>query len=198
MQQLFLNIQQTCPDCHGSGEKQEVCKECYGKCRIQETSTLDIKIPAGVIDGVNLRMQGYGNAGVEGGRAGDLFISIKVTPHAIFEVDGSNLICKVPINLALAVLGGFIKVPIIDGEQIEIKIPAGSVNGFRIKVANKGMFLMNKKDGARADMFVELILDVPNDLNSKEKELWQALLEKANGPKNKQFETKVKNFLKQK
>lgn len=198
MQQLFLNIQQTCPDCNGRGEKQEACKQCYGKCRISEKSTLDIKIPQGVLDGINLRMQGYGNAGLDGGSAGDLFISIKVAPHSIFEVDGSNLICTVPVSLPLAVLGGSIKVPIIDGEQIEVKIPAGSQDGARIKVSNKGMFLMNKRDGARADMFVKLHLDVPVELSSKEKEIWQTLLEKGNGPQYKKFETKVKNFLSKK
>ena len=198
MQQMFLTLQQTCHDCHGAGTKQSSCKQCRGKCRVNEKSVIEITIPKGVVDGVSLRMQRQGNAGIAGGPAGDLFIAVKVKKHELFVVEGSNLVCTIPVSLPLAVLGGTLQVPTIDGMLVDVKIPAGSTYGDRIKVAGKGMPILNpmKKDAGRGDMFMQVELDVPASLSSKEKEAWKALLEAENNPKYKKFATKLKGYKK--
>ncbi len=198
MQQMFLTLQQTCHDCHGRGNRQADCKQCRGKCRVSEKSTIDVVIPKGVTDGISLRMQRQGNAGIEGGPAGDLFIAVKVKKHDLFVVENANLICSFPVSLAIAVLGGVIEVPTIDGSLIEVKIPAGSENGDRIRVAGKGMPILSslKRDVGRGDMFVQIELDVPTSLSSKEKEAWRILLEEENSPKYKKFKAKLKNYKK--
>lgn len=197
-QQMFLTMQQTCHKCHGTGNLQADCKTCRGQGRVNEKSTIDITIPRGVMDGINLRMQRQGNAGFAGGPAGDLFINIRVKKHDVFIVDEQHLICIVPISLPLAVLGGVIDVPEIEGAQIEVKVPSGSVHGDRIKVTHKGMPILNpmKKDAGRGDMFVQLELDVPTSLSSKEKDAWRTLLEIDNTPRYKKFLSKIKGWKK--
>lgn len=198
VQQMFFSIQQTCRSCNGRGVKQDTCKQCRGNCRINEKSTIDITIPKGVVDGVNLRMQRQGNAGIEGGPAGDLFIAVKVKKHELFAVENASLVCITPVSLPLAVLGGLLQVPTIDGDLIDVKIPASSVHGDRIKVPGKGMPILNptRKDTQRGDMFVLIDLDVPNSLSGKEKEAWKVLLEAENSPKYKKFAGKLKGYKK--
>lgn len=194
MQQMFLNIQQTCPTCHGKGVSAPVCKLCRGSCRVSQKSELEIEVPKGVTDGLNLRMQREGNAGVEGGPNGDLFISVRVRKHALFEVEGNNLVCVIPISAQVAALGKEIEVPTIDGQTMKVNIPAGSQYGSRIKISGKGMPII--RSSARGDMFVKLNILIPTSMNSKEKELWKALLEESeHNAESKSFLDKVKKFL---
>lgn len=197
MQQMMFNIQQTCPTCHGSGKSQPDCKVCKGACRVSDKSIVDIKIPAGVLDGMNLRMQGQGNAGVEGGGNGDLFIAVKVNEHELFKVMDGNILLNTPVSLPLAVLGGKIEVPTIDGSTIKVDIPAGSMHGSSIKVSGKGLPLIKSSFGkSRADMFVVVDLDVPTSLTSKEKKAWKELLESEPTSNAKKFSAKVNKFSK--
>jgi molecular chaperone DnaJ len=192
--QMFLNVQQTCHECNGRGVKQPVCKSCRGVCRVNQKVEIDIEIPKGVTNGLNLRMQGKGNAGVEGGASGDLFIELHIRRHPLFEVDGNNLICTVPVSVQIAVLGGEILVPTIEGQSIQVKIPVGTVHGAKIKVQNKGMPYI-RSSSSRGDMHVKVEIDIPTSLSSKEKDLWKQISEIAKETdKSKTFSKKMKDF----
>ena len=124
MQQGFFSIQQTCPACKGAGTTiADPCNDCHGRGRVRKTRTLAVKVPAGVDDGDRIRLSGEGEAGRNGGPAGDLYVEIRVSPHKIFERDGSNLSCEVPVSIATATLGGEVELPTLDG-NVALKIPA--------------------------------------------------------------------------
>src|SRR6056297_2866583 len=126
-QQGFFTVERTCPTCSGLGQIiKNPCKACGGAGRIQKNRALSVNIPAGVETGTRIRLAGEGEAGMRGGPAGDLYIFIEVEPHKIFEREGSNLFCRVPVSMATAALGGDIEVPTIDGGRSRVKIPAGS------------------------------------------------------------------------
>lgn len=192
-QQMFLNIQQTCPTCHGKGKSQAVCKSCKGACRVNKKSLVEVNIPAGVQSDMHLRLSRQGNAGLHGGPAGDLFVILRVQKHALFEVEGNNLVCKVPISVPMAVLGGEIEAPTIDGKAVSVKVPSGSQFNTRIKIAGKGMPVLNKN--TRGDMYIQLEIDIPTSLGAKEKDAWNVLMKESANPKSAGFFAKVKEFL---
>jgi len=161
---------------------------------MNQRSELEIEIPRGVSDGMNLRMQQEGNAGVEGGPNGDLFIGVRVKKHTLFEVEGNNLVCIIPVSAPMAALGGEVEVPTIDGQAIKVTIPGGSQYGARIKVSGKGMPILRTSN--RGDLFVKLNVVIPTSVGGKEKELWKSLLEEsANHSESKGFLDKMKDFL---
>ncbi len=139
MQQGFFSVQQTCPRCHGSGKMiSDPCGSCHGQGRVEEQKTLSVKVPPGVDTGDRIRLTGEGEAGAQGGPAGDLYVVVNVREHPIFQRDGKHLYCEVPISFADAALGGELEVPTLDG-RVKLKIPEGTQTGKQFRLRGKGL-----------------------------------------------------------
>lgn len=198
MQQGFFSVQQTCPNCRGSGKMiTDPCSKCYGQGRIEETKTLSVKVPPGVDTGDRIRLAGEGEAGPEGGPSGDLFVQISVREHNIFERDGKHLYCEVPISIADAALGGELEVPTLDG-RVKLKIPAETQTGKLFRVRGKGVTPV--RGGSKGDLLCKVTLETPVHLSKKQKDLlkeFQQTLEDGgdkNFPRKKSWFDGVKNF----
>lgn len=194
-QQGFFTVERTCPTCGGLGQIiKNPCKACGGAGRIEKNRALSVNIPAGVETGTRIRLAGEGEAGLRGGPQGDLYIFIEVSPHPLFERDGVNLYCRVPVSMSDAALGGDIEVPTIDGGRSRVKVPAGAQSGKQMRLRGKGMPAL--RGGITGDMFIELAVETPVNLTAKQKELLRefAELSKDNNPESTGFFDKVKNF----
>ncbi len=173
MQQGFFSVQQTCPACKGAGTTiTDPCDGCHGRGRIRKTRTLSVKVPAGVDDGDRIRLSGEGEAGRNGGPSGDLYVEIRVAKHKIFERDGSNLACEVPVSFASATLGGEVELPTIDG-HVSLKVPAGTQSGKVFRLRGKGVTTV--RDPRKGDLFVHVLVETPVNLTSEQKDLLQRL-----------------------
>lgn len=169
IQQGFFSVQQTCPHCHGAGKMiKDPCNDCHGQGRVEERKTLSVKVPAGVDNGDRIRLSGEGEAGENGGPSGDLYVQIHVKPHAIFERDGSHLLCQVPISVATAALGGELEVPTLNG-RVKLKIPAETQTGKLFRLKGKGVAPV--RGGATGDLLCKVMVETPVRLNAKQKEL---------------------------
>ncbi|MBB94775.1 MAG: molecular chaperone DnaJ [Rhodobacteraceae bacterium] len=194
-QQGFFTVERTCPTCSGMGQIiKNPCRSCGGSGRVEKDRALSVNIPAGVETGTRIRLAGEGEAGLRGGPPGDLYIFIDVTRHELFERDGTNLYCKVPMSMAKAALGGSIEVPTIDGGRGRVQIPAGSQSGRQMRLRGKGMPAL--RGGAPGDMFIELAVETPVNLTSRQKELLREFeeLSEDNNPAMKNFFSSVKSF----
>jgi len=168
--QGFFTIERTCPACHGAGEVVEnPCTDCGGTGRQTRERTLSVEIPPGVEDGTRIRLAGEGEAGLRGGPAGDLYIFLSIEPHELFQRDGADLFCRVPIELTTAALGGQIEVPTISGDSAQIRIPEGTQSGHEFRVHSKGMPVLRSK--ATGDLYVQVEVETPKNLTRKQKEL---------------------------
>ncbi|MFD1342656.1 molecular chaperone DnaJ [Litorisediminicola beolgyonensis] len=193
--QGFFTVERTCPTCSGLGQIiKNPCSTCGGNGRVQKERALSVNIPAGVETGTRIRLAGEGEAGMRGGPPGDLYIFIEVTPHKIFERDGTELHCRVPVSMTAAALGGDIEVPTIDGGRSRVKIPAGSQSGRQMRLRGKGMPAL--RGGTAGDMFIELAVETPVNLTTKQKELLREFeaLSEDNNPESKSFFSSVKSF----
>ncbi len=193
--QGFFTVERTCPTCSGLGQIiKNPCNSCGGAGRKQKERALSVNIPAGVETGTRIRLAGEGEAGMRGGPPGDLYIFIEVEPHPIFERDGAELHCRVPVSMTAAALGGDIEVPTIDGGRSRVKIPSGSQSGRQMRLRGKGMRAL--RGGATGDMFIELAVETPVNLTSRQKELLREFesLAEDNNPESHSFFTSVKNF----
>lgn len=193
--QGFFTVERTCPTCSGPGYIiKNPCKSCGGSGRVQKDRALSVNIPAGVETGTRIRLSGEGEAGMRGGPSGDLYIFLEVTPHDIFDRDSTNLQCRVPVSMATAALGGDIEVPTIDGGRSRVKIPAGSQSGRQMRLRGKGMPAL--RGGAAGDMFIELAVETPVNLTTRQKELLREFedLSEHNNPESSSFFTSVKHF----
>lgn len=169
MQQGFFSIQQTCPECHGSGRViEEPCPHCHGRGRVQEEKTLSVKVPAGVDNGDRIRLSGEGERGEYGGPAGDLYVQIHVQPHPIFTREDNNLYCQVPIGFATAALGGELEVPTLDG-KVMLKIPPGTQTGKMFRLRGKGV--RSVRGGVVGDLICRVAIETPVNLTERQKEL---------------------------
>ncbi|MGB5626541.1 MAG: molecular chaperone DnaJ [Woeseiaceae bacterium] len=169
MQQGFFSIQQTCPACKGAGTTiADPCNDCHGRGRVRKTRTLAVKVPAGVDDGDRIRLSGEGEAGRNGGPPGDLYVEIRVKPHRIFERDGSNLSCEVPVSIAAATLGGEVELPTLDG-NVALKVPAGTQSGKVFRLRGKGVRTV--RDARVGDLFAQVAVETPVHLTAEQKEL---------------------------
>jgi len=194
-QQGFFTVERTCPTCGGLGQIiKNPCKTCAGAGRVEKNRSLNVNIPAGVETGTRIRLAGEGEAGLRGGPQGDLYIFIDVAPHPLFEREGVNLHCRVPVSMSDAALGGDIEVPTIDGGRSRVKVPAGAQSGKQMRLRGKGMPAL--RGGLQGDMFIELAVETPVNLTAKQKELLRefAKLSKDNNPEASGFFDRVKNF----
>lgn len=197
MQQGFFSVQQTCPNCHGKGKIiSDPCTNCHGQGLIEETKTLSVKVPAGVDTGDRIRLTGEGEAGPDGGPAGDLFVQMNVREHKIFERDGKHLYCEVPISIIDAALGGELEVPTLDG-RVKLKIPAETQTGKLFRLRGKGVTPV--RGGSTGDLLCRVALETPVNLTKQQKELLKQLQQSFDKEgnqtprKNSWFEG-VKNF----
>jgi molecular chaperone DnaJ len=194
-QQGFFTVERTCPTCNGMGQTiKNPCKTCHGAGRVEKERSLSVNIPAGVETGTRIRLAGEGEAGMRGGPTGDLYIFIEVTEHRLFQRDGTNLYCRVPVSMVDASLGGDIEVPTIDGGRSRVKIPEGSQSGRQMRLRGKGMPAL--RGGSHGDMFIELSVETPVKLTSKQKELLREFdkLSAENNPQSSSFFSAVKGF----
>jgi molecular chaperone DnaJ len=198
MQQGFFSIQQTCPKCHGSGKVVETpCGTCSGVGRIKRQKTLSVKIPAGVDEGDRIRLAGEGEAGVNGGPSGDLYVVIHIREHAVFQRDHNDLHCEMPISFTTAALGGEIEIPTLDGAA-KIKIPAETQSGKVFRLRGKG--IKGVRSNTHGDLMCHVVVETPVSLTARQKELLEEL-EAINirdgsrhNPRAKSWLDKVKEF----
>jgi molecular chaperone DnaJ len=170
--QGFFTIERTCPTCQGRGSVIESpCVNCGGAGRVTKERTLEVNIPAGVEDGTRIRLASEGEAGTRGGPPGDLYIFLSIKPHAIFQREGADLYCRVPISMVTAALGSEIEVPTLEGGRATVKIPEGTQTGKRFRLAGKGMPVLRSK--ARGDLYVQAAVETPQKLNKRQRELLQ-------------------------
>lgn len=171
MQQGFFSVQQTCPRCHGAGTMiKDPCAACQGHGRVRDNKTLSVKVPAGVDTGDRIRLAGEGEAGENGGPAGDLYVQVQVKEHAIFKRDDNNLYCDVPISIVTAALGGEFEVPTLDGKVV-LKIPPESQTGKLFRLRGKGVKPV--RGGPIGDLMCRVLVETPVNLSSRQKELLQ-------------------------
>jgi len=193
----FFQVQQTCPDCNGSGQIiKDPCSQCGGQGRANKTGRIKIRIPAGIDSGTRLRTTGNGEAGVRGGPPGDLFVVIHIRDHDVFERDGDDLYCEVPLSFSIAALGGELDVPTLEGKS-SIKIPAGTQNETVFRLRNKGITHLNST--RKGDLHVRVQIEVPVKLNSGQKDKLKAFADsigEKNSPVQESFFDKAKKFFK--
>lgn len=168
--QGFFSIERTCHTCHGRGEViDDPCRTCSGGGRVVRERTLQISIPAGVEDGTRIRLAGEGEAGARGGPSGDLYVFLSVKPHGLYQRDGADLFCRVPISMVAAALGTEISVPTLDGTEAKVKIPEGTQSGKQFRIKAKGMPVLRTRD--RGDLFIQTVVETPQNLTKRQKEL---------------------------
>jgi molecular chaperone DnaJ len=167
--QGFFQLQQTCPRCRGTGKIiRNPCETCHGQGRVRRTKKLSVKIPAGVDNGDRIRLSGEGEAGRNGGPAGDLYVEVNVRPHDIFEREGEHLSCEVPVSFVTATLGGTVIVPTLDG-QVSLKIPPETQSGRTFRLRDKGVKPV--RGGSRGDLFCKVMVETPVNLSGEQKDL---------------------------
>lgn len=195
--QGFFSVERTCPTCNGRGEIiDDPCGSCHGAGRVTRERTLSVNIPAGVEDGTRIRLAGEGEAGLRGGPAGDLYIFLSIKPHAIFQRDGADLFCRVPIGLTSAALGGEIEVPTLTGEKAKVKIPEGTQTGKQFRLKGKGMSVLRSRDSG--DLYIQVLIETPQKLTPRQRELLLEFERESSGathPESAGFFGRVKDFL---
>jgi len=198
IQQGFFSIAQTCPRCGGSGKViRDPCGNCHGAGRVKRQKTLSVKIPAGVDEGDRIRLSGEGEAGVNGGPPGDLYVVCRVKPHAVFQREGGDLHCEMPVSITIAALGGEIEIPTLDGAA-KIRIPAETQSGKVFRLRGKG--IKGVRSASYGDLMCHVVVETPVNLSARQKELLEELEEinrrdaGKHDPRAKSWMEKVKEF----
>ncbi|MFN3593188.1 MAG: molecular chaperone DnaJ [Thiobacillaceae bacterium] len=196
MQQGFFSIQQTCPRCHGSGRIiAEPCPHCHGEGRVKKHKTLSVRIPAGVDEGDRIRLTGEGEAGINGGPPGDLYVMVHLKPHPVFTRDHDDLHCEMPISFVTAALGGEITIPTLDGQAV-IKIPPETQTGKTFRLRGKGIKGVRSREPG--DLLCHVVVETPVNLTERQKALLREFeaccQEGKHHPRAKSFMDKVKEF----
>jgi molecular chaperone DnaJ len=198
MQQGFFSIQQTCPKCHGTGKViPDPCATCAGAGRIKRNKTLEVKIPAGIDDGMRIRSSGNGEPGMNGGPPGDLYVEIHIKQHPVFQREGDDLHCEIPISYAKAALGGEIEVPTLSGKA-SFTLPEGTQTGKTFRLRSKGV--KGVRSGYAGDLFCHVVIETPVKLTERQRELLREFEELTNesgakhSPQSKSWTEKVKGF----
>ena len=191
----FFQVSQTCPRCRGVGQIiEKPCRVCDGEGRVEQTSRIKLKVPAGIAEGSRLRSSRNGEAGVRGGAPGDLYVVIHVKEHPIFQREEDDLYCELPVPFTLAALGGEIAIPTLEGKA-KLKVPAGTQSGQVFKLRDKGIMNVNGRD--RGDLMARLIVEVPSRLNPEQRqklEEFASLCGEENTPLHKSFFDRAKEF----
>ncbi len=201
--QGFFSIERACPRCGGSGRMVlDPCQECRGQGQVRRERTLQVRIPAGVDDGSRIRLAGEGDGGARGGPRGDLYIFLSVKPHELFERDGLDLLCTVPVPMCVAALGGEIEAPCLKGGdncdgacRQTVRVPEGSQTGRTVRLKGRGMPSLRSRE--RGDLVVELFVETPTRLTARQKELMReftGLCGEQQHPKSANFLGKAKRF----
>ena len=194
-QQGFFTVERTCPTCAGKGQIiKNPCRLCSGQGRVDRSKKLSVNIPPGVETGTRIRLAGEGEAGIRGGQPGDLYIFIEVEKHSIFEREGNDLFCRIPITMTTAALGGDLEAPTLDGGKTRVKIPQGSQNNKQLRLKGKGM--PSIRGSSKGDLYIEILVETPVNLNAEQIQLLKQFENSCrdNNPANKDFFSKVKNF----
>lgn len=196
--QGFFSVQQPCPDCHGRGKKvKNPCSDCRGSGLVKTNKSVKVSVPAGVDNGSTLRLTGEGEAGLNNGPNGDLYVHITVKSHKVFERQGKDLHCEIPISFATAALGGEVDVPTLDGKAVKLKIPEGTQTNQVLRVREKG--IKSLRGVGVGDLYCHIFVETPVKLSAEQKELLNqfANITEHNSnqhPKSKSFFDKMKNF----
>jgi molecular chaperone DnaJ len=195
--QGFFTVETTCAGCQGGGNiKDKPSRSCGGPGRSPQDKTLKVTIPPGVEDGTRIRLAGEGEAGLRGSPGGDLYIFLTVAPHKLFQREGANVYCRVPITMTAAALGGIIEVPSVDGSRARITIPAGTQTGQQFRLRAKGMSVLRSHE--RGDMYAQIMVETPMHLTKRQQELLQEFENAGKGkqhsPEAEGFFAKVKEF----
>jgi molecular chaperone DnaJ len=200
MRQGFFSIQQTCPHCHGTGKIiPEPCLTCHGQGKVKKNKTLEVKIPGGINEGMRIRSSGNGEPGTNGGPAGDLYIEIRIKQHEIFERDGDDLHCTVPVGLTTAALGGGIEVPTLGGKA-EIDLPEGTQHGKTFRLRGKG--IKGVRSSYPGDLYCHVSVETPIKLTEHQRKLMKELDESfrkagdRHSPTSKGWADRVKDLFK--
>ncbi len=198
-QQGFFTVERSCPACGGAGQVIEnPCRDCTGSGRVRKEKTLAVTIPRGVEDGTRIRLTGEGEAGLQGAASGDLYIFISVKPHRLFQRDGANIFCQVPIPMTTAALGGSVEVPTIEGTRAKVTIPNGTQHGHQFRLRGKGMTGLHGR--GRGDMYIEILVETPVNLSKRQQDLLDEFKSgggsggKPTNPQSEGFFTKVKEL----
>jgi molecular chaperone DnaJ len=191
----FFHVRQVCPTCNGSGSRfEKICAKCDGQGRVKETAKINVRIPPGVDTGSKLRSTGNGEAGVQGGSAGDLYIVVHVKEHEVFERQGDDLFTEIPVKFTLATLGGTIHVPTLQGKAT-LKIPAGTQSGTTFRLKGRGM--PHLRGGAHGDQLIRVHVEVPTSLSTEQRKKLEDFAQScgdADEPVSKSFFEKAKKF----
>ncbi len=193
--QGFFTVERTCAGCQGMGKIiKDPCRTCAGSGRTRKEKTLAVNIPAGVEEGTRIRLASEGEVGMRGGPAGDLYIFLTVRPHELFNRDGTDIHCEIPIAMTTAALGGSIEVPTIDGGRVKVAIPEGTQSGHQFRLRGKGMSVL--KSGHRGDMYIHTQVETPVKLSKKQRDLLNDFAKSGGhvSPKSEGFFDKVKDF----
>jgi molecular chaperone DnaJ len=196
-QQGFFTIERTCPTCQGAGTViEKPCRACGGQGRVRREKTLSVNIPPGVEDGTRIRLAGEGEVGMLGGATGDLYIFISIAQHAIFQRDGANIYCRVPLPFTTAALGGTVEVPTVEGTRTKVTVPAGTQSGHRFRLKGKGMTVL--RSPVRGDMYVQAVVETPVNLTKRQQELLREFEKESENqkthPESEGFFARVKEF----
>jgi molecular chaperone DnaJ len=191
-------VQQTCPNCKGQGKTiTDPCSSCNGQGLVKEEKTLSVKIPAGVDEGDQVRLSGEGESGGPGTTPGDLYVQVKMIRHEIFEREGDNLYCEVPVSYAKVVLGGELEIPTLSG-RAKLKIPAESQSEKVFRLRGKGV--RNVRSGNQGDLYCKVVVETPVNLTKEQKKLLKSL-EKSlaeggnrHSPRSSSWKDKIKSF----
>lgn len=194
--QGFFSIERTCPSCGGRGETiDDPCRSCGGAGRVTRERTLSVNVPAGVEDGTRIRLAGEGEAGLRGGPSGDLYIFLSIKPHPFLQRDGADLFCRVPVSMVTASLGGDLTVPVLDGQEVAVKVPEGTQTGKQIRLRGRGMPVLRARE--HGDLYIQIVVETPQQLSPRQKELlreFERESSKDTQPESAGFFSKVRDF----
>ena len=197
-QQGFFLVERACPTCGGAGRViRNPCSVCQGAGTVAKSRELSVQIPAGVEDGTRIRLAGEGEAGPQGTPPGDLYVHVALRPNELFQREGANIFCRVPIRLTQAAIGGEVEVPVIDGSRTRVKIPAGTQSGERQRLRGKGFSIL--RSAARGDMYIEFAVETPRHLTKRQRELLEEFEQEATGhptgsPESEGFFARMRAF----
>ncbi len=198
VRQAIFQLQQTCPTCHGTGKQiKDPCVKCHGQGQVKTRKTVEVSIPAGIDDGQRIRLSGEGEPGLHGAPAGDLYVLVRVRPHPVFERDGMDLHCELPISFTVAALGGEVEVPTLEG-RVKLNIPKETQTGRRMRVRGKG--IKSVRSAAVGDLYCHVVVETPVNLTERQKELLEEFekistgLDRAQTPRQKSFMDKLRDL----